>query len=46
MDMVRTELIVPALILTRTLINLTGIDKIVQTGYSLREGVLSEMIRH
>ncbi|HAX95283.1 MAG TPA: hypothetical protein DCY35_01975 [Prolixibacteraceae bacterium] len=46
MDLVRTELIVPALILARTLMNHTGIDKIVQTGYSLREGVLWEMIRH
>ena len=46
MDMVRTELIVPALILTNTLIRNTGIEKIVQTGYSLREGVLREMTKH
>lgn len=46
MDMVRTELIVPALILTHTLIQNAGIRKIIQTGYSLREGVLQEIIKH
>jgi exopolyphosphatase/guanosine-5'-triphosphate,3'-diphosphate pyrophosphatase len=46
MDMVRTELIVPAMILTRTMIKNAGIKEIMQTGYSLREGVLQEMIKH
>ena len=44
MDAMRTDLIVPALILGRTLLDQTGINKIVHTGYALREGVLYEMI--
>jgi exopolyphosphatase / guanosine-5'-triphosphate,3'-diphosphate pyrophosphatase len=44
MDPVRTELIVPAMILSRTFIDHTPVNKILQTSYSLREGVLYEMI--
>ena len=43
MDPVRTDLIVPALILSRTIIAQTPVEKIIQTGYSLREGVLYEI---
>lgn len=42
MDPVRTDLIVPALILSKTFIGQTPVEKIIQTGYSLREGVLYE----
>ena len=44
MDMVRVDLIVPAVILIETLISETGIKKITQTDFALREGVLFEMI--
>lgn len=44
MDPMRTDLIVPALILSRTFLKKTSINKIVQTGYALREGVLYEML--
>ena len=44
MDMVRVDLIVPAVILIEQLISEIGIKQIVQTGFALREGVLSEMI--
>jgi exopolyphosphatase / guanosine-5'-triphosphate,3'-diphosphate pyrophosphatase len=44
MDPMRTDLIVPALILSRTILEKTSINKIVQTGYALREGVLYEML--
>lgn len=45
MDPMRTDLIVPALILSRTFIDHTPVSRIVQTGYSLREGVLYEMMK-
>lgn len=44
MDIVRVDLIVPAVILIDQLIAETGIQKIIQTDYALREGVLFEMI--
>ena len=44
MDMVRVDLIVPAMILIETLIDKIGIQKITQTDFALREGVLFEMI--
>ncbi len=44
MDIVRIDLIVPAVILIEQLIAETGIQKIIQTDYALREGVLFEMI--
>jgi exopolyphosphatase/guanosine-5'-triphosphate,3'-diphosphate pyrophosphatase len=44
MDQVRVDLIVPAVILIDQLIAETGIQKIIQTDYALREGVLFEMI--
>lgn len=44
MDPVRTELIVPALILCSTFIRHSGVRRIIQTGYALREGVLWEML--
>lgn len=44
MDMVRVDLIVPAIILIEHLISKIGIENIVQTDYALREGVLFEMI--
>ncbi len=44
MDPVRTELIVPAMILSRTFIENTHISRIMQTSYALREGVLFEMV--
>jgi exopolyphosphatase / guanosine-5'-triphosphate,3'-diphosphate pyrophosphatase len=44
MDPVRTDLIVPALILSRTFIGQTPVNRIIQTSYALREGVLYEMI--
>jgi exopolyphosphatase / guanosine-5'-triphosphate,3'-diphosphate pyrophosphatase len=42
-DPVRTDLIVPALILTRIFIESIPVSRILQTGYALREGVLFEM---
>jgi exopolyphosphatase/guanosine-5'-triphosphate,3'-diphosphate pyrophosphatase len=44
MDVVRVDLIVPAVILIEQLISVTGVGKIIQTDYALREGVLFEMI--
>jgi len=44
MDMVRVDLIVPAVILIETLISGIGIREITQTDFALREGVLFEMI--
>lgn len=44
MDPVRTDLIVPALILSSAFIENAGISKIIQTSYALREGVLFEML--
>jgi len=44
MDMVRVDLIVPAVILIEKLISEIGIKKIVQTDFALREGVLYEMM--
>lgn len=45
MDMVRVELIVPAVILIEQIITLTGITKIIQTDYALREGVLYDLLK-
>lgn len=44
MDMVRVDLIVPAVVFVRQFISQTGISKIIQTDYALREGVLFEMM--
>ena len=44
MDMVRVDLIVPAVIFIQQLISQTGVKKIIQTDYALREGVLFEMM--
>lgn len=44
MDIVRVDLIVPAVILIDQLIAETGIQKIIQTDFALREGVLFEWI--
>jgi exopolyphosphatase/guanosine-5'-triphosphate,3'-diphosphate pyrophosphatase len=44
MDMVRVDLIVPAMIFIQQLIAQTGINKIIQTDFALREGVLYEMM--
>jgi len=44
MDMVRVDLIVPAMIFIGQLIKEAGISKIVQTDYALREGVLYELM--
>jgi exopolyphosphatase/guanosine-5'-triphosphate,3'-diphosphate pyrophosphatase len=44
MDMVRVDLIVPAVILIEHLISEIGITSIVQTDFALREGVLFEMM--
>jgi exopolyphosphatase/guanosine-5'-triphosphate,3'-diphosphate pyrophosphatase len=44
MDMVRVDLIVPAVIFIQQLLEQTGITKIIQTDYALREGVLFEMM--
>lgn len=44
MDMVRIDLIVPAVIFIQQLITQTGISKIIQTDYALREGVLFEIM--
>lgn len=45
MDMVRVDLIVPAVVLIEQLISEIGIIKIIQTDFALREGVLFEMMR-
>jgi len=44
MDMVRVDLIVPAVIFIEQLISETGITQITQTDFALREGVLFEMM--
>lgn len=44
MDIVRVDLIVPAVILIEALLSETGIQKITQTDFALREGVLFETI--
>jgi exopolyphosphatase / guanosine-5'-triphosphate,3'-diphosphate pyrophosphatase len=44
MDSVRVDLIVPAIILIAHLIKKTGISKIIQTDYALREGILFEIM--
>jgi len=46
MDMVRVDLIVPAVILIEHLISTVGITKIIQTDYALREGVLFELMQN
>ena len=45
MDFVRVDLIVPAVILIEKLIREIGIQKIVQTDFALREGVLFEQMQ-
>ena len=45
MDMVRVDLIVPAVILIEQLISETGIKDIFQTDFALREGVLFDLMR-
>lgn len=44
MEPLRVEMIVPALILIRLVIQKLGINKIIQTDYALREGILFEWI--
>lgn len=46
MDHVRVDLIVPAIILIEKLIVEIGIEKIVQTDFALREGVLYELMEN
>ncbi len=45
MDMVRVDLIVPAVILIEQLIVNAKLENIIQTDFALREGVLNEMIQ-
>ncbi len=45
MDIVRVDLIVPAIILINKLISEIGIKQIIQTDFALREGVLFEAMR-
>jgi len=45
MDIVRVDLIVPAVILIEQLISEFGIKRIIQTDFALREGVLFELIK-
>ncbi|HSO85013.1 MAG TPA: hypothetical protein VLQ91_00575 [Draconibacterium sp.] len=45
MDMVRVDLIVPAVVFIEQLISEIGITQIIQTDYALREGVLFEMMK-
>ena len=44
MDMVRVNLIVPAMVFIGQLIEKAGISSIIQTDYALREGVLYELL--
>ncbi len=44
MDMVRVDLIVPAVILIEQLISEAEITSIIQTDFALREGVFYEMM--
>jgi exopolyphosphatase / guanosine-5'-triphosphate,3'-diphosphate pyrophosphatase len=46
MDNVRIDLIVPAVILIETLVREIGIEKIVQTDFALREGILFEFLQN
>lgn len=46
MDNVRVDLIVPAVILIESLVNQIGIQKIIQTDFALREGVLFEIMEN
>ncbi|HKJ41021.1 MAG TPA: hypothetical protein VKA27_02960 [Sunxiuqinia sp.] len=46
MEPLRVEMIVPALIFIRHIINELGIKTVIQTDFALREGVLSEWINH
>jgi exopolyphosphatase / guanosine-5'-triphosphate,3'-diphosphate pyrophosphatase len=45
MDMVRVDLIVPAMLFIGQFIKETGISQIIQTDYALREGVLYELLK-
>lgn len=45
MDSVRVDLIVPAVVFIEHLIKLTGITKIIQTDYALREGVIYDLMK-
>ncbi len=45
MDPARVELIVPAVIFIECVVSKIGIKKIIQTGFSLREGVLFETVK-
>ncbi len=45
MDMVRVDLIVPAVVFIQQLIYEIGIESIIQTDFALREGVLYEMMK-
>ena len=45
MDFVRVDLIVPAVILIEQIISEIGIEKIIQTDFALREGVLYDIIK-
>ncbi|MEE4287095.1 MAG: hypothetical protein V2I31_13155 [Mariniphaga sp.] len=45
MDMVRVDLIVPAVVFIGQFIKETGISKIIQTDFALREGVLYELLK-
>ena len=44
MEQLRVEMIIPAVILIDLIVQKLGIDKIVQTDYALREGVLYELV--
>lgn len=44
MDYVRVDLIVPAVILIETLVREIGVNKIIQTDFALREGVVFELM--
>ena len=46
MDMVRVDLIVPAVILIQQIVHETGIQEIIQTDFALREGVLFEYMNN
>jgi len=46
MEPLRVEMIIPALIFIRHIINELGIKTVIQTDFALREGVLSEWINH
>lgn len=46
MDNVRVDLIVPAIVFIEHLVKLTGITKIIQTDFALREGVLYDLMKN